>query len=525
MSLRIASLKVTLGYYTRCAQTAALLAVKRAKPGAGLRRHPDSPHANPPYSVRVVPILSLALGALLALCGLPLPWSFLTPLPLAGVLWLISSAPTARNAALRAWLAGSAYFTIQLLWLPQSFGGGFGPLGALMFIPLYLLEGGFLAGMAWLVARLVQRPGARLWGLAGAWVVLEWLRHLGPLAFPWGTLGYTALPTPAVQIADLGGVLLLSLLMTASAAALAQLARGHWRPLAALALVWAGAGAYGLTRTAGVGEEGRALLLRTDYNSFDEDQYPAILQTQRGLSTQSQPGELVIWSESAIREQELGTLPTPAISGVYFFGQVGLPLTSATRAVAWDGQIRGQYDKFKRVPFGEYFPLARPLNRVYQAIFTGFRIGPFDPPHAGTRLNALPLNGARYGTYICYDSVFPQVAAGMVRDGADVLVNISNDGWYVGWGVTQHFLMGRLRAIETRRFVMRSVNRGVAAVVDDLGRVQQRLDTGNGVLHARYRRLSGQTVYVRYGDWPALILAGLLILGAVVADRRREYLW
>ncbi len=99
----------------------------------------------------------------------------------------------------------------------------------------------------------------------------------------------------------------------------------------------------------------------------------------------------------------------------------------------------------------------------------------------------------------------------MALSGAQVLVNISNDGWYTGWGVWQHFDMGRVRAIETRRWVLRSVNRGVAATINDLGEPVQTLTEGEGVLHAKYPLISGQTVYMRFGDVPALLIALLLL--------------
>jgi len=127
-----------------------------------------------------------------------------------------------------------------------------------------------------------------------------------------------------------------------------------------------------------------------------------------------------------------------------------------------------------------------------------------------------------YGVYICYDSIFSWVARHEANAGAQVLVNISNDGWYKGWGVTQHFEMGRVRAIETRRWVLRSVNEGVAAVIDDLGRPVATLDQGEGVLHARYQLLNGQTVYMKGGDVPALVLALSLLIVAWRAERRSK---
>ena len=205
----------------------------------------------------------------------------------------------------------------------------------------------------------------------------------------------------------------------------------------------------------------------------------------------------------------------PGLYGVYSSER-------ANTAQSWDGTAPGSvvYTKLKPVPFGEFFPFSGPLNALYTWIFHLFGIPSFDPPPSGSSTAPLRLNGVLYGTYICYDSIFSWVARSMVQQGAQVLVNVSNDGWYQGWGVTQHFQMGRLRAIETRRWVLRSVNKGVLGVIDDLGRPVQTLTSGEGVLHARYRLLGGQTVYVKVGDVPALLGALALLLLAWRIQRR-----
>ena len=149
----------------------------------------------------------------------------------------------------------------------------------------------------------------------------------------------------------------------------------------------------------------------------------------------------------------------------------------------------------------------------------GFAIPNFRPNPNPTPLT---LNGVLYGAYICYDSVFPRVARALAAQGAQVLVNPSNDGWYQGWGVQQHFNMGRVRAIETRRWLVRSVNNGVAGSVNDLGQPIQTVQDGTELrtLDVRPRLLTGTTLYVRLGDWPALMLAlGMILYGMTRRER------
>lgn len=471
-------------------------------------------------------LFAALLGALLALCGLPYPWSFLSPLPLAALFAYAAWPARPSVGAARLFWAGLAFFTATLYWLPASFGAGFGPLGAVMFLPLYALEAAFWAGLGWLCFRAARGVLPRVWLLAFGWVLLEWLKHLGPPAFPWGTLGYTLLPTPAAQIADLGGVLALSLLVTLSAAALVSAARGAWRPLLAVAALWAASLAYGLTRPDLAGAPGQALLLRTDFNSFDKasglDANAQLAELLR-LSAQVRPDELLIWSETAI-------------DGRPFFDQrallpkrpmlLGIRLSERNSAVGWNGvRTLGQYDKAQPVPFGEYFPLLGPARRAYNFAFAMLGLPPLEATLAGTNPQPLKLNGHAYGAYICYDSVFGRVTAALARGGAGVLVNVSNDGYYGNSvGVQQHFQMGRLRAIETRRFVLRSVNDGVAAVIDPRGRVlSSDAGPGAGVIHARFAYLQGLTPYVRLGDWPTLLVCVLGLLLAVRAERNRRW--
>ena len=466
-------------------------------------------------------LLTSASGLLLGLCGLPLGWSALTPVPLALALWLMAQGNGPAGVAGRAFWLMFVYFAVQLWWLTRFMADLSGlPWGGVLVLPLFAIEGTFWAIMAWLMTFPLRRPAARVWALAGGWVLLEWLRTLGPLAFPWADLGYTLLPTPVAQTADLWGVLGLSLLVAFTAASLVDLVQRRYAAVLLAALLWAGGWAYGQTRTPASGPEGRALVLRSQFDSFGkasgelggEAQFQRLLQ----LSQARQLGELVIWSETAIQNQmDIGRVPAAGIYGMYQY-----PNNSA---VSWDGRHLGavRYDKLKPVPMGEYFPFENTAagRAVWEQVFALFRLR-FDPPPIGQSTWPLGLNGVLYGTYICYDSIFSWVARRQTLNGAQVLVNISNDGWYKGWGVTQHFQMGRMRAIETRRWVIRSVNEGVAATIDDLGRPVATLASGEGVLHARYRLLSGTGPYMRVGDAPALLLALSLLLVAWRAESR-----
>ncbi|PIG95569.1 apolipoprotein N-acyltransferase [Deinococcus sp. UR1] len=452
-------------------------------------------------------LISTLLGAVLALTVAPSFWSAVTPLVLAALLLWACTPDHPFAVAARLFWSMAAFFGLHLSFLPLSFAPLFGPAGVLLFPVLFVLEGSFYAGLGWFVARLFPTLLGRLWGLAFGWVILEWLRHLGPFAFPWGTLGYTLLPTPLIQVADLGGVLLASLLVTGLAAALASLAVREVRPLALTLPVWGLALLYGLTRPNVAPPTHRALLVQGNLNPLDKVRGTAQPLPIYARLSAGATAEVVIWPETAVTDRDVPQLPDlPLLIGVARPGQ--------NRIEAWDRRFLGAYDKHQRVPFGEYFPLREPLTVLYEQVFRALGLPNLTGLQAGQLNRPLTLRGVTYGAYVCYESAFPSVARRLVQNGAVVLVNASNDGWFnAGNGVEQHFAMGRIRAIETRRYLLRAGNIGVTAVVDPRGQVTQILPTRRaGALPARFALQHETTWYVRWGDW-SVALAALGLIG------------
>ena len=118
--------------------------------------------------------------------------------------------------------------------------------------------------------------------------------------------------------------------------------------------------------------------------------------------------------------------------------------------------------------------------------------------------NDRPLTGKlRYGPAICYEVVFPQITRAQVRNGADVLVTITNDAWYDGTAApAQHLAQARLRAIEGDRYLLRAGTTGISAFVDPTGRVLESIPMGHdGIIYAKFQPRTSITPYVRFGDW------------------------
>jgi len=168
-----------------------------------------------------------------------------------------------------------------------------------------------------------------------------------------------------------------------------------------------------------------------------------------------------------------------------------------------DGSFAGRYDKMHLVPFGEYVPYKKLFFFAGKLLDD---VGDLDP---GTRRSVFTTGGHTYGTFICYESVFGDEMRQYAQMGADVLVNISDDGWYgdtsAAW---EHLNMVRMRAIENHRWVLRATNTGVTAAIDPYGRVV--------VSAPRHRRTSVRagfnyehdiTFYSAHGDLFAYLCA------------------
>ncbi len=193
---------------------------------------------------------------------------------------------------------------------------------------------------------------------------------------------------------------------------------------------------------------------------------------------------------------------------------------NAASVIAPNGAWTGEYDKIHLVPFGEYVPFADLL--VFAQKLTR-EVGTFS---RGTSRAPLKIDGTQVGVFICYESIFPNEVRQFARNGAQVFVNISNDGWYGNTSAPlQHLNMARMRAIENHRWLLRDTNTGVTAVIDPYGRIVARAPRfERTALQGEYNLESDTTFYTRHGDWFPVVCAVVTLLGMLVRwmDGRRQ---
>src|ERR1700722_16080527 len=254
--------------------------------------------------------------------------------------------------------------------------------------------------------------------------------------------------------------------------------------------------------------------------------------------------DLVVWPES----------PAPFIEDDVTFKQAMQSIAVATQAPllvggigtdfsqqenAWrdynsafvveaDGKMVGRYDKIHLVPFGEYIPFQNLLTFAHK--LTG-RVSSFTrgSEHRVFQLDTQSGGRHRYGVFICYEAVFADEVRQLARNGAEVLVNISDDGWYGDTSAPwQHFNMARMRAVENRRWLLPDTNNGIAAAIDPYGRVRQSIPRHQvDALPAEFAFRDGITFYTAHGDvfaWLCAILAlGVLSISVMILLNRARF--
>lgn len=491
-------------------------------------------------------VAALAAGALPAL-AFPAPslWWF-AYVALVPLMLLIRSAGTGRRAALDAWLGGTGYMLAVHHWLMPS-------------LHVFIVVLAALLGLLWapwglLVARLLRGPVS---GASAAvavvvipcgWLMIELVRSWEGLGGPWGLLGASQWQvTPALRLASVGGVWLVSLMVVAVNTALTLLlVASAARTAAAVSLVVGSLALGSVWVWAPRPEQSGTARIAVVQPGVVEG--PGSVQRRLARSeelTRSLAGrdlDLVVWGESSVgvdpvRRPDV-TARIAALSRL-----VGADVLVNADARQTDGSGRtgifkravlvgprgltgDRYDKMRLVPFGEYIPARSALG---WATSMGKAAG--EDRLRGTRQVTMKLPGAdglRIGPLVCFESAFPDMSRQLTRDGAQLLIAQSSTASFQhGWAPGQHASLGALRAAENGRPMVHATLTGVSAVYGPQGEsAGSRIGTdtsGAAVFDVPLAR--GTTLYVRLGDWPLYgalgVLAAFCAVEAVRSLRRR----
>jgi len=498
--------------------------------------------------------LAAGAGLLSAAAFPPLDWGALAFVALVPFFLALAGARGWR-AATAGYVYGLAFFLAAIPWVVNTM-TVYGRLPLALSLLALLLLVGVLAAYAAAFAVLLGEGEARLrlpeWLLpvvaAGLWAGLEVARTFLFSGFPWALLGYTQYRQPTLRLlAALLGVYGISALLVLVNAALARLLltlrTGHRRQglvaagLAGIALLATAGYAHGVWRDPTGGEPRTIALLQGNIDQaikWDEQFQAATLEIYERLARRAaaQRPALIVWPETAVPfflryEPVLGErvlrlsreLDTPMLVGSPDAGADRL-LYNTAFLVSAEGAIGERYDKRHLVPFGEYVPL-RPLLFFVDKLVVG--IGEFG---RGLRATVFQVGGLAFGATICYEVIFPGEVRDLVRAGAQLLVNITNDAWFGRSGAPrQHLAMAALRAVENGSYLVRAANTGISAIIGPGGAIQAASGLfTEAVLTGQVRPRQRETFYTRTGGVQSGLAAAFVILfaAAVLAAPARR---
>lgn len=501
-----------------------------------------------PAAVRL--ILAALSGAILSLSFRDAHSSLYSWFCLALLLFSLLRA-RARVAFFCGFLHGLIFVVTCVPWIAEVLavhGGMSAAAGWGVLLLIATVWGCSIGLFTWMVQRLSrQGAGLALIGAPFLWISTEVLRaYLPEISFPWGLLGYPAAGNPAlVQFTTITGIYGISFLVAAFNSLLVWiLAASPENKKSRLAIV-----AAAIVLLLAIQDFGPRFVPKAEAHhtarvvqpNFPENEqyagdwyadHKADLAELEQLSLRAFPGaqkpDLLIWPEApapfSFQDQHFGPYISrlaaefqhPVIVGVIDWKPAlesvkGVPRTvlvpyNSAAMLNSLGQKTFLYDKIHLVPFGEYepFPL---IHQVVTSVSE--EVGGF---HKGKErsVGRFP-NGNTFSIFICYEAIYAGEIREFTHNGAQLLINISNDGWFgKSEAAEQHIRMARVRAVENRRWLLRDTNSGITASIDPYGnvlRVMQRDARDSADLPYDFR--SDKTIYTRFGDWFAWMCVGL----------------
>jgi apolipoprotein N-acyltransferase len=456
-----------------------------------------------------------------------------------------------KRAILHTYLFSFSASLTQFYWLTNVVAEGLYHLVLTGMIVTAAIVGLFYLAMG-MMFRVTRRHFPRLYLVIypGVWILIEWLRSVGDIAFPWNHLGYAFTPLlPVAQIASVTGVYGLSAVAVLGNILLFEILESYrvsfvivqkWLHFAVFAVLVSLGALWGGSRLGADSHQQkplRAAMIQANidqlhWNNRSMDTTLAVIESLCVEASAEDP-DVYVLSESALfcylerRQHVMDSLFSwvETLSAPIIFGSLHLEKTAAggyrvynTAFMADTTNTLDRYYKMRLVPGSEAMPFAGVFP-----ILSRLNLGSADFSR-GVEPAVFELGaGVRAGPFICYEIIFPGLVRQRVRHGATVLVNITNDGWFgKSTAPHQHAAMARMRAIENRTPLIRTANSGISMAVDSYGRVLTRtgLYTREAIVASITPGLD-PTFYTRHGDWP-LRAAVLIVLSAIIGALARR---
>lgn len=367
------------------------------------------------------------------------------------------------------------------------------------------------------------------------WVLMEYARGSTVYGFPWSFLAHSQYNfLPFIQIVSITGSYFISFLIVAANVIFFS----FWRKkrvssvyMTLVAVLFIVTFVYGFVVLSGKSEDTSLKNVTVIQGNIRQDvkwdEAFKIMTINKYIQMTLESGrasDLVVWPETAmpfIFDEEIhankyikdlaSVMNTNLLFGTISKNAFGR-YRNASYAIGKTGDTIGVYNKVHLVPFGEYTPLVSYLPFLEKLTAAG---GDFVP---GDGHIPIKTDIGNIGILICYEGVFPYITNETVRQGAQVLINLTNDAWYDRTSAPyQHFAFYIFRAIETNRYLIRAANTGISAIIDPKGHVKARTPIfTEEILKGAFAMRDRKTFYTRYGDYFVLLVLVALVVLAVV---------
>jgi apolipoprotein N-acyltransferase len=476
------------------------------------------------------------------LSGLVFPFAiapfFIWPiaiLSLMGLLFCLHNC-SIKEAAIRTWFFGFGKFSVGVSWIYVSM-HDYGGTPAVLAILMVGLFAAFLATFPALFMVLFQRfynqkdhkPIISILAFSALWFIYEWFRSGFLTGFPWLFAGDAQLYTWLNGWAPILSVYGLSFFTALTAGAIYYGLRNKQVGYLAFLIVWPIGFLLQNVNWTEVTNDLRVSAVQgniaQEVKWLPEQRIPTV-NAYLEQTRQHWDSDLVLWPETAVTalkdkfqsyldtiNQEAINNKTALITGIPFRYTQGPFKGVFHNSILAIGMGEGLYHKQKLVPFGEYIPLEKLIRGLLP--FFDLPMSSFKQGDKKQDLLKIEKDDQLFliAPFICYEIAYPEFVANMAKD-SDLLITISNDAWFGNsLGPKQHMAIAQMRALETQRYLLRSTNTGITALVNHKGEILKQLPTNQrATLTALAQTRQGSTPFMLFGLWPLFVTTILILL-------------
>ncbi len=466
---------------------------------------------------------------------------FLFPVVLVPLIIFVWKTNSQKKIFINIWVAGTLSNIILLYWLyPTMRMNNVGCISSAAGLILFSSYMGIYWGVFGVGVYSIKKLnlGFKLLLIPSIWVLLEYVRTYLFTGFPWLLAGYSMWKIPELlQISGFTGIYGLSFIVIFINTAIAlSINTKKIKPVIIAVTVTGIVFIYGhiTVKRYNTEEDLKVSILQGNVSQYKKWNFAfkrEILDTYRKLHRKAitYKPELVIWPETSVpdalitdTEVNLYIKKLAEKGGAYeLLGSIesqGGNYYNSAYMVTPSGEVSEPYRKIHILPFGEYFPF-RSLLSLFAGIISGLE--DFD---AGNEYVLFKVKDYRICTGICFESIFPDIIRKFFKRGANIFVNITNDGWFLNTaGPYQHFIHSVVRAVENRTYVIRSANTGISAIISPTGRIIKKTELLEAsVLNGRVGKSKKKTFYTEYGDVFVWICFLFTVVAVILSQRHAK---